>query len=159
MQKIEISKENAMKAYNEGCSDVKKVLTNLFGKEVFTPANIMDRVKSFEDACGILGLHSYSEIPFEDPQTKDQEAVNAYAKLFIIAKALNEGWVPDWNNSSQTKFYPWFDMRAGSGFSYHGCDGSHTASRVGSRLCYKSRELAEYVGKQFLAIYKEAFTL
>jgi hypothetical protein len=159
METLNISKDNALKAFNEGCSDVKKVLNNLFGPETFRPKNIMDQVKTYEDACKLLGIDPQERLPFEDPGSKDDAAINAYAKIFIISKALNEEWTPDWKNSSQPKYYPWFDMQAGSGFSYDGCVNSRSGSCVGSRLCFKSRELAEYAGKQFLSIYKDAFTL
>jgi hypothetical protein len=157
METLNISKDNALKAFNEGCSDVQKVLSNLFGPETFKPKNIMERVKTYEDACKVLGLNPSDQLP--STNSKDAAAIIAYAKLFIIARALNEGWVPDWNNSSQYKYYPWFDMRAGSGFSNDVYGGSYTTSGVGSRLCFKSEELARYAGKQFLSIYKDAFTL
>lgn len=35
MEKLELDKEKVIKAYNEGCSDVKKVLENMFDKETF----------------------------------------------------------------------------------------------------------------------------
>ena len=35
MEKLELDKEKVIKAYNEGCFDVKKVLENMFGKETF----------------------------------------------------------------------------------------------------------------------------
>jgi hypothetical protein len=157
METLNISKDNALKAFNEGCSVVQKVLSNLFGPETFKPKNIMERVKTYEDACKVLGLNPDDQLP--STNSKDAAAIIAYAKLFVICRALNEGWVPDWNNSSQYKYYSWFDMRAGSGFSYDVCDYSYPGSSVGSRLCFKSEELARYAGKQFLSIYKDAFTL
>lgn len=158
MKTLQIDENKARVLYKSAIPEFKIMLEDSFGKDFFSE-KITDRVKTYEDACRILGLHSYSELPYEDPKTKDQEAINAYAKIFIIARALNEGWVPDWKNSSQYKYYPWFDLSAGSGFSYYGYGDSLAGTSVGSRLCYKSRELAEYAGKQFLAIYKEAFTL
>lgn len=35
MEKLELDKEKVIKAYNEGDSDVKKMLENMFGKETF----------------------------------------------------------------------------------------------------------------------------
>jgi hypothetical protein len=152
MENIQIKKENALKAYNSASSDVKSVLEALLGKENLVPANIMDRVKSFEDACIVLGV-SASDIIFS--QDSNDEA--AYKKIKVIIKALNEGWTPDWANDNEWKYYPWFDMSSGSGLACSVCGNQDSGSNVGSRLCLKSRELAEYAGRQFLDIYKDYF--
>jgi hypothetical protein len=48
---------------------------------------------------------------------------------------------------------------SGVGFSYVDCVRWLTSSDVGSRLCFKSSELAEYAGKTFESIYKDFLTL
>lgn len=73
----------------------------------------------------------------------------------LLAKTLNEGWKPDWNNSIQCKYVPWFEMAGSSGFRFGGCDCWDTDSAVGSRLCYKSSELAKYAGEQFSEVYRK----
>lgn len=80
--------------------------------------------------------------------------------LIIICRALNEGWTPDWNDSNQAKWYPYFDMRSksGFGFSYSFYVTWRTSADVGSRLCFKNEELAKYAGKQFENIYKSFLT-
>ena len=35
MKELKLDKEKVIKAYNEGCYNVKKVLENMFGKEIF----------------------------------------------------------------------------------------------------------------------------
>jgi hypothetical protein len=121
------------------------------------------KIKTFEDACIALDLLQ-PELVIPDflsfPST-DRLAMIAHAKLIIIAKALNEGWVPDWSNWDEYKYYPWFDMQpsSGSGFAYGDYDFWSTYSSVGSRLCFKSSELAEYAGKQFEGLYKDYFVI
>lgn len=112
----------------------------------------MSKIKSFDDACKALGIQ-YTP---QKGLTKDEIA---YQKLKIVAKALNEGWEPDWSNRDQYKYYPWQRFVAGSGFVPDGCgcDRSHTF--VSSRLCYKSRELALYAGEQFADLYNDFFSL
>ncbi len=156
METLQIKKENALKAYNNGCDDVKTVLSNLFGKETFTPKDITDLVKTFADACEVLGV-KLPEFSIENSNgfsNNDSKSLIAYAQLVLIVRALNEGWKPDWNNSSQYKYYPWFKM-SGSGLAYHGFVSWSSDTLVGSRLCYKSKELAEYAGKQFISIYND----
>lgn len=150
MKKVKMSLELATQMY-KGADEVLKA----FALENFPElgANIQDRVTTFDEACKVLG------IVFIPPTESTPDEV-AYMMLKIIARALNEGWTPDWSNSSEYKYYPWFKMSSpGSGFSYLVCDGDYSISFVGSRLCFKSRELAIYAGKQFTAIYEKMYTI
>ena len=96
---------------------------------------------------------------------KHQKAITAHCKLIIIAEALNEGWTPDWSNDEEWKYYPWFDLEEslkkepGSGLSYGGCDIDGSLSTVGSRLAFKTRELAKYAGEQFSVLYEDYFLI
>jgi hypothetical protein len=117
-------------------------------------------IKTFEDACKVLNLESATIIPdFSLFPESDIDAMIAHAKLIIIAKAINGDWTPDWTDSSQWKYYPWFEMgsSSGVGFSCDGYDFWSTYSGVGSRLCFENREKAKYVGKQFQELYKIYF--
>lgn len=105
----------------------------------------------------------------------------AYTRLAIIAEALNEGWRPEYTED-EYRYYPWFglytqeeyddmddedkeccrfvgrsysDAGAGGGLVYAvAYDGSaYSRTNVGSRLAFKSRELAIYCGKQFIEIW------
>jgi hypothetical protein len=129
---------------------------------------VIERVKTFEDVCEELGIDTDGALPYKEPKegdlyslSADKIATNAFVKVSLIAKALNEGWWPNWDDSNEYKYYPWFDMRdgSGSGFSGSAYHGSHSNTGVGSRLCFKSRELCEYAAKQFEEVYKQLFTL
>jgi phage pi2 protein 07 len=117
-------------------------------------------IKSFEDACKKLGIEpllpDFSMIP-----EKSKNPMLAHYQLCIIVEAINGGWVPDWTDWSQYKYYAWFRMGSpsGSAFSYYDCDYWYTFSDAGSRLCFKTREMAEYAGKQFEQLYKEYFVI
>lgn len=107
-----------------------------------------------------------------DPMTED---FIAYLKLRIIVAALNEGWEPKFDKS-EYRYYPWFYLynkeeydklddeekgrcvlRSGDyAYSYGGfvhCGAVHDASFSstygGSRLAFRTRELAAYAGRQF----------
>ena len=117
-------------------------------------------IKTFEDACIKENLDPNTVIPdFSLFPENDRQAMIAHAKLIIIAKAINGDWVPDWTDSDQWKYYPWFKMgsSSGVGFSYGVCAYWYTGSRVGSRLCFENREKAKYVGTQFQELYKSYF--
>ena len=109
--------------------------------------------------------------------------VSAFLKLTIITAALNEGWqwIPD-PAKRPRGYYPWFwffsteevarmskdkaeDIHlinatdisgfAGLGYAYSDSAWSVSHARIGSRLAFKSYELAEYAGKQFIELYKD----
>nr|WP_299385560.1 hypothetical protein [Allomuricauda sp.] len=157
METLKISKDAAITAHKKAKNSGKRLLEDLFGENTFIN-NIKDRIRSWED---VLEYHSKDPKTFIDGCLGLSDDEMAYRKVKLIAAALNEGWQPDWTDSSQYKYYPWFDMggSSGSGFAYDGYDDWNSDSDCGSRLCYKSRELAEYAGKQFTDIYKEFLTL
>ena len=119
-------------------------------------------IKTFEDACQKLGINPEDvKVNLPEGMEADKKALEAHAKLVIIAKALNGDWTPDWNNGKWDKYYPWFDMRssASGGFSFVDFDYWITHSTVGSRLCFASSQIAEYAGKQFESLYKDYFVI
>jgi len=119
---------------------------------------ITDRVKTFEDACQIAGVSNNLRLLLDyNGQDKDMIAAQAHAKVGIIATALNEGWYPDFSDKSQYKYYPWMQYTPGVGFSYLGYGDDDAHSSVGSRLCFKSEELAKYAATQFKDIYNDLF--
>ncbi|WBS75695.1 hypothetical protein PF438_04205 [Elizabethkingia meningoseptica] len=123
--------------------------------------NITDKVKSFEDACQLLGIEPNVPEVSMLPENH-QKAIVAHYKLVIIAEAVNEGWKPNWDNWNERKYYPWFDLEgssSGAGFSYYVFVSWSSYSFVGSRLCFKTWELAEYIGKTFIDLYKDYFLL
>lgn len=67
---------------------------------------ITDRVKTYEDACKVLGVEPINEQNAKAQGFRSDEI--ARRKLETIAAALNEGWKPDWNNTDQYKYYPYF---------------------------------------------------
>jgi len=129
---------------------MKKVETELTEKELVE--KVMVRIKTFEDALKETGR---PEVPdFSNLPEDLRDYFKAQYKAAVIAEALNEGTKMDWTNSDQRKWLPWFSMSSG-GFVFHDADYyfSFAAAGYGSRLCFKSEELAEYAGKQFLDIY------
>lgn len=136
---------------------MQTLTVKLFNEEVQKPVgSITDRIKTFEDACKETGIYP-TELTVSGTGITDDHmrGIAAFHKLTIIAKALNGDWKPDWNNSSEYKYYPWFDLE--NGFVFYVYDCLSQSSCVGSRLCFKSSELATHAGKQFIDIYKELF--
>lgn len=150
---------------------------------------ITERVKTLEDAIAVLGedhtlvrqYHLYEQQM--NGNEKDMRDLMAFLKLRIITAALNQGWAPDWTNSDEWKYYPWFclctedeynDLDADDkerccrvvGRSSNGANASgglfvadanvassYSGTAVGFRLAFKTRELALYAGKQFVGLW------
>ncbi len=120
---------------------------------------VMERIKTVKDAFNECGL-DINNLPDVSaiPKCFHKFIQNMYIAA-VLTKALNEGWEPNWNDSSEWKYYPWTKVSAdkkrpaGFGFSLSSCDYSRSSSSVGSRLCFKNSKLAIYVTKQFPEVY------
>ena len=172
MENIVLNKQNVEAAYKVADDNTKAVLTALFGESVVKPVrpeDVKERVKSYEDACEELGI----PVVTDWGDMKIDEI--AYAKLKTIVWALNEGWVPDWEDSDQYKYWVWFNMsdlnqwysrvvarscaysNTGGGVASANCNftSAVTYSNFGSRLALKSRDLAIYCGNTFASLWAE----
>jgi hypothetical protein len=149
---LKLKKATAKKLYPESPDWFKEELEEAFGKECFQKRRF-DEIKTFEDACEELGIDPESVI--HDADTMDERA---YKKLKVIIKAINQGWIPDWDNGNQEKWWPWFNLSSGFGFddSYYLC--TYTDTCVGSRLCFESKEKSDYCVNKFLNLYKTFLT-
>ncbi|MDR3272773.1 MAG: hypothetical protein LBT29_04770 [Flavobacteriaceae bacterium] len=124
--------------------------------------SITEQVKSFEDACKVLGLESKNLPIVENLPEKERLNIIAYYKLIIIIRALNEGWEADFLDSNQWKYYNWFYIEyngaaAGFGCAYTSHAASSANAHFGSRICFKTRELATYARENFRDLYFEYF--
>ena len=146
---------------------------------------VTERIKTFEDACEELGAeHPLVKLWTDYPDiglNSQSEDVVAYMKLRIICAALNEGWEPQFTKD-EWRCFPWFvlytqeeidDMDedeksrvvcrsnhyasayGGVAFANAYYDASYAYALIGSRLAFKSRELAIYAGKQFIELYAD----
>ena len=111
-EKISITKENVLTAYEQASEEQKTLLENLFGKDMFQPKNIMERVKTFEDACEVLGdkhklVREYWNVV--NNTIVITKNLTAYLQLRIICAALNEGWKPTFSDG-ECRYYPWFEI-------------------------------------------------
>ena len=122
-----------------------------------------------ETAAFLLADYESNADNINNPQTL------AYMRLAIIAYALNEGWEPKFEKG-EYRYFPWFYfynkeqydkldieekercvlrfgvyMNSYNGFVYVNAynDASFSFTFSGSRLVFRTRELAAYAGRQF----------
>ena len=185
---IQLKKENVLNAYKNANYEEKNLLEQLFGKEIFKPTDVRERIKTFEEALDELELRSadgdkYAESLYDDWHNviTENNDLTAFLKLRIITEALNEGWRPQFVEDER-RWYPYFRLYtkeeiekmddeikarvvarsnsyayANGGVSYANAnfDSAYVYASCGSRLAFKTAELAEYAGKQFIDIYAD----
>lgn len=148
---------------------------------------ITERVKTFEDACNVLGKDHPLVFQYEQTEAAFRgdnmnEDLVAYLKLRIITAALNEGWAPEFTED-EYRYFPYFcfytqqeieemsdeqkkelGLWGAAAFygAYAGLGSVHsiyawscTYASYGSRLAYKTSDLAKYSGKQFISIWAD----
>ena len=145
------------------------------------PKNVMESVKTFEDACRLLGenhpmVAEWNEIKMCEHIGKDTVS---YLKLGIITAALNEGWEPKFT-SDENRWFPWFWLytkeeidkmdeeekarvvfrsnyhayaNGGVSYAYANILSAVVFANYGCRLAFKTEELAKYAGEQFIDLY------
>lgn len=159
---------------------VNNVLTLVEDK----PKDVTERIKTVNDAARELGKDNIFVKQLAEAECNeelDAPDLLAYLKLRVITAALNEGWTPQFTED-EYRYYPWFRLltkedydnlseedkgrvvgRAvyGAGAdgglvcAYAGSVSSVSSASFGSRLVFKTRELAEYAGKQFIDIWAD----
>lgn len=88
------------------------------------------------------------------------KALIALNELFTIAQAWNkeDEFEPDFSNSNQYKYFPWFVYDNGAaGFVYANTNytATYTNASFGSRLCFKTPERARQFGEQFIDLWND----
>lgn len=111
---IEIKKENVLAAYTAATAEQQKLLELLFGKEIFKPKDVTERIKSLDDAYRELGKGHQFVKEYNALQRANEVLfgglsmdIVAYLQLRIICAALNEGWEPKFTKD-ECRYYPFF---------------------------------------------------
>ena len=176
MKKITIEVPNGKKA-----EWINNVLTLVDEKD---NRPITERVSCWDDVVRELGYDPVERL-LDHTERGDgfnfEPDEIAYIKLKAIATVLNEGWTPQFT-TDEYRWFPWFYLytqdeidkmseekrsRVVLRSSYYACayggvacalalyDSSSAYAYYGSRLAFKTEELAVYAGKQFTEIWAD----
>lgn len=104
-------------------------------------------IKTYKQACKKLNQEpaDLTNVPAE---------LHSLIKLTTITQALNGGWKPDWNNTSERKYIIWWYWN-GTAFVSYDCNYWCGDAIVGSRLCFKNSEMTEYCAKTFVDLWND----
>lgn len=88
------------------------------------------------------------------------KALIALNELFTIAQAWNkeDEFEPDFSNSNQYKYFPWFVYDNGAAGFVSATTlntATSTYASFGSRLCFKTPERARQFGEQFIDLWND----
>ena len=140
-----MEEDTAKRQYQTADPELKQILIESFGEDFFKE-KITDRVKTFNDAQQIAGTHTGILVRglYLDKEM-DQKAYK-YTQALIIAKALNEGWTPDFRNTKELKYYIGYDVVSDT-FDVISCSYSISINTI----YFKDNKLARY----FIEIFPE----
>ena len=137
------------------CKEVSEVITD------FETARKVLGIKPLEGIIVSKRLEGV-EMLVREINPKHLDALIALNELFTIAEAWNkeDGFVPDFSDWNQAKWYPWFIYdkdAAGFVFADMDCTPTYAVAYFGSRLCFKTSERAAQFGKKFVELYNKVF--
>jgi hypothetical protein len=149
IHQLVISEEKAKELYKTASVEFKSILEETFGKEFFSE-DIRENVKTLYDAKEIYALkNTIFRQELSLLLTKEHaEILKAFISALVISEALNEGWEPDWNDTSQQKYTVRYNSSTNTYFTY--CYNYSNSSLI----FFKSKKLAEHFIKQFPEICK-----
>ena len=118
--------------------------------------DVSNKIPDYEAAKRFIGIvHNVTT----SINPKHQKALIALNALFTIAEAWNkaDNFFPDYENTNQYKWFPWFQKRGTAGFVCAHTDyaASGASAYFGSRLCFQTEERAEQFGKQFIDLWND----
>lgn len=135
---------NKLDALEKEASELREIINR--------EETLMERVKTYSDVCKELNIEELKLKDFNFLPKNQQKKALAFSKIQNIVELFNEGWEPDWADSVQKKYYPYFDCQGSFRFGdFHYLYYSFR----GEAGFYKNKELAIYCGKQFQDIYKD----
>lgn len=114
-------------------NNVKTALLIVYGKKL--------GILSFDEVCEQLGV-------------EDNNQLSSFEKLKLISKVANQGWCPNWNNTDEAKYFPYFEYKEGV-FSFYTVAYRATFLTVPSALLYQSDDLAYFMGVYYFDLYEE----
>lgn len=185
METIKVNKESLLDAYRNSGSEARDVLMKLFPEMDFRSSlPVIERIKTWNDVVRELGYDPVERL-LDHTERGDgfnfEPDEIAYIKLKAIASVLNEGWTPQFT-INEYRWFPWFvlytkeeidkmkeEQRSrvvlrsysyayalgGVACAFAHYDSSHAYAGFGSRLAFKTKELAAYAAKQFIDIWAD----
>ena len=118
---------------SEERNNVKTALLVVYGKRL--------GIESFDKVCEQLGIENNDEL-------------SSFEKLKLISKVANQGWYPNWKNTDENKYFPYFEYIKGV-FGFCSVGYNIAGISVPSALLYQSNDLAYFMGVYYFDLYED----
>ena len=144
-----MDKKDLTSLYESASPELRTALEKEFGKAFFN-----GNIDTMERAEEYLELEDIGAFPYFIHKNY-YESIMAFYKLCVLCDAWNkqDGFVPDFDNHNQERWYPAFSY-AGFGSSSSYSVPSTASANIGFRFCFKSRERSDEFGKKFEYLVK-----
>lgn len=152
-QKFEVDITITNDLANRMFKDANEKQTKILSKIIKKPVSIFDKVNSYEDALILNG----DKCTIQKGDTPDEIA---YKHIKAITKALNGGKTVDKAYAMANYIYANYFYFASAGL---GCVDSNdrvsaSDATYGFRLCFFTREAAEYAAEKFKDLYEQFYS-
>lgn len=135
-------------------------------KEHGVDYKLIPEITGFEDACKDQNLDPVKCLPDVSGMPEDLQVFTTnLTKVAITLKSLNKKddgtyWVPNYNDSSERKWYAWWDMEVSdynpSGFRFVSTlyAWTTTYSVIGARLVSRNSDIARFAALVLIELYR-----
>jgi|GEM_PF-1434469 len=152
---IIVSNELLLEGYNEANDTQKKLIEKYF--KIEKPIDISNKYNTWAKIVKKLG-EKECKLPHSNPKTIEEKSENAKRMLSRIIRVYNDGWIADWNNSNEYKYFIYLSFPVHGGLAaFHACAWSSNAAGSSVDLAIKDRKTAEIIIKNFPGILKDYF--
>lgn len=115
---------------------------------------VFKKIESINTLQDVFRLNNTTEESFNSKYNSFEDIDKYSALERMIVKAYNGDWKPNWNDSKQSKYYPWFYLGDDFRFDYSYWYASF--SDVAASLCFRKKEDLEDAVIKFIDVYKKS---
>ena len=145
---MKTTEQTLLEIYKIGTKEVKDYLE----KE---HPNLFPKQSLLEQAITYLGENDKEVLKLKQLEGIDE--LLAHQKLVVIIKWKNQGWIPNFDNGNEAKYFIWWYL--GKDFRLYHVFYYLSSSTCSARLCFKNRSDAEEMttNNEFINYGKQAF--
>jgi len=123
-------------------------------KKSLNKISLFDKIKNYSDVCKDLGEDELKLSDFNFLSKDYRKKAFNQAKLQQIQKLFNGDWKLDWSDTTQYKWFPYFEIKVSGGIGFY-VTYFHSSHFGDAPAYFKYEETSNFVGKLFIDIYKE----
>jgi|SRR5690606_31373060 len=115
---------------------------------------ILENAKKTNPMDEVYAYHNTTEEEFNNLYKNIPNKIKAFAQESLIVDFYNKGWTPNWNDNTEKKWYPYFNMKD---FSLYFCSSPFSSTSPAS-LVFKSEKLCIEAVEKYFDVFKVSRT-